>query len=199
MSDEKQIREAAGQPVSSARTRFGVYELIDDERDRQDAKWGEQNHRDGTGYDFERRRDDARRACEQAFAEGVGTWVDILTEEFYEALAETDPVRLRQELIEVASVAVAWVQAIERRLAATREPESAFDRLSEDDKATWIAMAAEMKEEERRGPPYVSCGCGYPVKPCLRVVLRNGPPYPDRPCEPAALTQTALPSPRSSE
>src|SRR4029453_1574582 len=61
------------------------------ERDRQDAKWGEQNHREGTGYAFARRRVQARRDCQAAFTEGVGTWTDVLAEEFYEALAETNP------------------------------------------------------------------------------------------------------------
>jgi malonyl CoA-acyl carrier protein transacylase len=45
------------------------------------------------------------------------TWEHILTEEHYEAMAEEDPTRLREELIQVAAVAVAWVEAIDRRHA----------------------------------------------------------------------------------
>lgn len=33
-------------------------------------------------------------------------------------------------------------------------------------------------------PPGEPCGCGWPDKPCLRVMLRNGPPFPKPPCEP---------------
>jgi hypothetical protein len=93
-----------------------VLEEVRGERYAQDEKWGEQNHPDGTG-----RPDDAwvadavRERCEAAFAEGRGTWRDVLTEEFQEALAETDADKLRAELIQVAAVCVAWVEAIDRR------------------------------------------------------------------------------------
>jgi hypothetical protein len=95
---------------------------IADERERQDAKWGEQSHPDGTGHKkFAAMRDAARAACERAAAHGsvtengYVTWRHILREEFYEALAETDPKALRAELIQVAAVATAWVEAIDRR------------------------------------------------------------------------------------
>ena len=42
-----------------------------------------------------------------------------------------------------------------------------------------FAMVAEMRD-----PGTKPCGCGYPGKPCLRIMLRNGPPFPPRPCEP---------------
>lgn len=88
-------------------------------RRRQDDKWGEQNHPDGTGGAWfgamaERKRDDADTAA----AKGFLTWRHILAEEVYEALAETDPAKLREELIQVAAVAVSWVEAIDRRLSA---------------------------------------------------------------------------------
>ncbi|HET6916630.1 MAG TPA: hypothetical protein VFH56_11125 [Acidimicrobiales bacterium] len=96
---------------------------VSEERVRQDAKWGEQNHFDGTGHDptgFIQVRhhidpDDARTDCEASFSRGRGSWRHILTEEFAEAMAEADPGRLRAELIQVAAVAVAWVEAIDRR------------------------------------------------------------------------------------
>jgi hypothetical protein len=89
------------------------------ERDRQDAKWGQQNHRDGTGHNYERARESYRNACQAAFAEDVGTWADVWLEEVFEALAETNPYKLREELIQAAAVAVAWVEAIDRRLEVT--------------------------------------------------------------------------------
>lgn len=101
----------------------GVYNEIADERQRQDAMWGEQNHPDGTGdwgkLGIPRRKlaDIARWHCEQAFKGGEGTWYHILNEEWCEAIAEDDPLKLRKELTQCAAVIVAWVEAIDRRLA----------------------------------------------------------------------------------
>jgi hypothetical protein len=91
-------------------------EEVDAERQRQLAKFGDQHHPDGTGlpvyqHSANRYRDHADRAA----ASGVLAWRDVLQEEVYEALAESDPDRLRAELIQVAAVAVAWVEAIDRR------------------------------------------------------------------------------------
>lgn len=95
---------------------------ICEERVRQDAKFG-------TGRDFPdapmdaRSRMEARRtermlrdACEQSFRNGSGTWIHILAEEVGEVGEATiDPVRLRAELVQVAAVAVAWIEALNRR------------------------------------------------------------------------------------
>ncbi|MFJ2174366.1 NUDIX hydrolase [Streptomyces sp. NPDC087851] len=86
------------------------------ERRRQDDKFGVQNHPDGTGlsvYQHSARRyqDHAARAA----ASGTLAWRDVLLEEAHEALAESDPARLRAELLQVAAVATAWVEAIDRR------------------------------------------------------------------------------------
>lgn len=45
-------------------------------------------------------------------------WDGILLEKVYEALAESDPEKLRAELVHVAAVAVAWAQAIDQRAEA---------------------------------------------------------------------------------
>lgn len=86
------------------------------ERARQDTKWGEQNHPDGTGG-IGRTMDaqSARQECQRQFAEGDGNWLVILEEEIAEAFAETGPTKLRHELVQVAAVAVAWIEAIDRR------------------------------------------------------------------------------------
>jgi hypothetical protein len=92
------------------------------ERERQDSKWGEQNHPDGTGGAHQRiAAAKAKRYCDAYFEQGVGDWRLILTEEVAEAFAESDPARLRGELIQVAAVAVSWAEAIDRRLAAKEE------------------------------------------------------------------------------
>jgi NTP pyrophosphatase (non-canonical NTP hydrolase) len=67
------------------------------ERTRQDAKWGQQDH-------------------------DIGIWLGILGEEFGEVAKEIaessarplDVAHLREELIQTAAVAVAWVEAIDR-------------------------------------------------------------------------------------
>jgi len=65
---------------------------IDDERDRQDEKWGEQNH-------------------------VPLRWYAILGEEFGEvgkAINEHDLRQCREELVQVAAVAIAFVESLDR-------------------------------------------------------------------------------------
>jgi hypothetical protein len=106
------------------------------ERRRQDEKWGEQNHPDGTGPDREFIDLDTLDGDEDFQRDGFIThqgaanlfrdickangpaednYRDILMEEVAEAFAEMDPIALRTELIQVAAVAVQWVEAIDRR------------------------------------------------------------------------------------
>lgn len=99
------------------------------ERERQDERWGEQNHLDGTGpeepllpgWTARELADAARSACQLNADLGIVTWRDVFGEEACEALAESDPVRLRAELVQVAAVAVAWIQAIDRRTPGIHE------------------------------------------------------------------------------
>lgn len=94
----------------------GVLAEVQAERERQDVKWGQQNHPDGTGNTSQQKdADRARRWCQDAFGAGYGTWSYVLAEEVAEANAERDPAKLRAELLQVAAVAVAWVDAIDRR------------------------------------------------------------------------------------
>jgi predicted house-cleaning noncanonical NTP pyrophosphatase (MazG superfamily)/8-oxo-dGTP pyrophosphatase MutT (NUDIX family) len=85
------------------------------ERAAQDTLWGVQEFPDGTGPAWRDRADQARRECAAAAAAGELTWRHVLTEEFFEALAEDAPQRLRTELIQTAAVAVQWAQSLERR------------------------------------------------------------------------------------
>ncbi|MEU0087218.1 hypothetical protein [Streptomyces sp. NPDC006274] len=98
---------------------------IDRERQTQLAKFGDQHHRDGTGPDrvwsftgpASFVASTAREAVEQLAAEGDGyvSWLDIALEEFAEAAAESDPARLRAELIQVAAICAAWIYDIDTR------------------------------------------------------------------------------------
>lgn len=86
------------------------------ERVSQVQRFGVQNHPDGTGGECAAFLSEcARQACENASRAGALTWLDILREETEEAAAESDPTRLRAELLQVAAVAVAWIEAIDRR------------------------------------------------------------------------------------
>ena len=73
-----------------------VLNSVVEERERQDKKWGVQDHSDQR-------------------------WLAILVEELGEAAAEviTHPGyserRLQYELVQVAAVALAWVESIDRR------------------------------------------------------------------------------------
>lgn len=85
------------------------------ERAAQDARWGEQNHPDGTSVTFCPVAEHAKRRCGRKALAGTLTFADILNEEFWEAMCEKDSPSLREELLQVAAVAVAWIEAIDRR------------------------------------------------------------------------------------
>lgn len=89
---------------------------VDRERDRQDEKWGQQNHPNGrVGGRIEHEAAiEARFRC-QSNGPGEDNWRDILDEEIAEAYAATSDAELRAELVQVAAVAVAWVETIDRR------------------------------------------------------------------------------------
>lgn len=109
---------------------YAVLHDVAIERAFQNGKWGEQNHPDGTGTNWvdqirpafgwsgpeaEHAAKLARSDCQRAARRNEATWLRILREEMAEAFAETDPVKLRAELIQIAAVACAWVEAIDRR------------------------------------------------------------------------------------
>ena len=95
------------------------------ERARQDEKWGEQNHPDGTGEYVEAvplwpagdLADFAKNETDVLAQAGFVSWRNILFEEVCEAFAEADVEKLRTELVQVAAVAAQWVEAIDRRRA----------------------------------------------------------------------------------
>lgn len=97
----------------------GIVDDIRAERGRQDAKFGaDRTQPDGTGQPGSvGNADNAKDICASAFRRGYGTWRHILNEEVAEAYAETDPALLAAELLQVAAVAVAWIEDLERRSA----------------------------------------------------------------------------------
>ena len=112
--------------MSLSEAMLGVLSEVGRERIRQDAKFPGQTLPDGTGPDVywaecwynTSNRDLAsllRAECKRAARAGTLTWLDVLAEEFAEATAEADFAKLRTELIQVAAVAVRWVEDIDRR------------------------------------------------------------------------------------
>lgn len=117
--------------VGGVERTYLVLDNIKAERNRQDAKWGDQSAiRDGTGPNTlplafslpingknyasslsllatERTDIEARN--------GGATMASILLEEIFEALAESDAEKLRVELVQVAAVAVAWCEYLDKR------------------------------------------------------------------------------------
>jgi len=108
---------------------------ITKERERQDAKFGPQRHQDSVhpnpffldqtaatadqlamwyGIPTE---EDAKRRTDSRFRNGEGTWADILVEELAEAVGAALKSReeLREELVQVAAVAVAWIEDLDSR------------------------------------------------------------------------------------
>lgn len=115
---------------------------IGEERARQDAKWGEQNHpsfRLDLIEQLARRGADmtritaaeahasylgvplaphAKAHCDAEHRTGHGTYASILVEEVAEAIecaGAADATELRTELLQVAAVCVAWIEALDRR------------------------------------------------------------------------------------
>jgi hypothetical protein len=96
----------------------GFVAEVDVERQRQLAKWGEQHHPDGTALTEDRERADrARHICDSMTRLGQLAWRDVLLEEVYEALAESDPALLRAELVQVAALCAAWIADLDSRHA----------------------------------------------------------------------------------
>jgi hypothetical protein len=105
--------------------------LIDvwEERERQDKKWGVQDHPITdpgiTHLSFYNMPPEyeARLACEDRFSAGIGSWADILIEELAEVLAAgKNPVRAREELVQLAAVAVAAIECLDRKYFKSPPP-----------------------------------------------------------------------------
>lgn len=91
-------------------------EAVDTERQAQLRKFGDQHHPDNTGSTFYAKRAvAARRNCQLAADAGMTAWDLVLLEEVYEALAESDPAKLRAELVQSAAVIAAWVADLDQR------------------------------------------------------------------------------------
>lgn len=88
------------------------------ERCRQDRLWGEQNHPIVVPLEIPKYAKVAEQKkcwCDEMTKSDMLTWADILLEGVYEVLAEEDECKQRTELIQVAAVAVAMVEYLDRK------------------------------------------------------------------------------------
>lgn len=131
MKQDKEIArcENHGGPLVEGRcASYTVMQEVIAERARQFARYGTNDDLpDGTGPETrwlgpysgdsaevveQRLRDDY-----EDFEEAVGkpTWLHLIREEVAESFKESDPARLREELIQVAALCVSWVETLDTR------------------------------------------------------------------------------------
>lgn len=102
---------------------------IDAERSRQNERWGEQNYPSDTGHRQDRFTAEIQRErCKAAADAGTVTWRHIICEELAEAFAEASPAYLREELVQVAAVAVAWIECLDREAARVMKQNPSGER-----------------------------------------------------------------------
>ena len=98
---------------------------IQAERDRAEAKFPNQhipNFPERMDFEHARaERDQAQELTDRCHEKGVVTWWHVLREEVYEAFAESDPAKLRAELIQVGAMVVRWIEDLDRGGAALEE------------------------------------------------------------------------------
>ena len=100
-------------------SRESILQEVSAERDRQEAKWGLQDWPicNGAGNNFYKQEARFRKkTCDRDAYYKKLDFCDILNEEVAEVYAESDPIRQREELVQVAAVAVQMIEVIDRRL-----------------------------------------------------------------------------------
>jgi hypothetical protein len=127
-----------------------ILKRIEDERIAQYLKWGQQDHPsfDEDEYYGLVMEAQAKTICEEANFNQRLTWPHILIEEVSEAVyAKTNEKRI-EELIQVAAVAVAWIESLQRKESETtevtikisREEIQTFSRMSREESNDHIAL-----------------------------------------------------------
>lgn len=95
------------------------------ERKAQDAQWGQQDHTnihgEGARRSYASQADYWKQVNAARVADDVVSWDGILLEEVYEAISEAGGTSLRDELVQVAAVAVAWIECLDRATASAQQ------------------------------------------------------------------------------
>ena len=123
VSDAPKRTRGPNKPKPLSPTQGVLLEVLE-EREKQDAKWGEQNHpllggdipASALSY-YAVRADNWKAINDQRVSKAKMGWDSIALEEVYEALAESDPAKAREEYVQLAAVAVAAIECIDRRAA----------------------------------------------------------------------------------
>lgn len=160
---------------------------IADERARQTAKWGEQNLPDGTGasqkwmhpYSTVTAENAARllrTITQEAARKGTCTWRDVLLEEVAEAFKESDPAKLREELVQVAAVAVQWIEHLDR----TADGVQSMTVPDADPDTAYTGRLPMLSEEARGGGPDIFRDMGEAARRTLDAAAPSTPTPPRR-------------------
>ena len=100
-----------------------IYTEIIEERARQEARWGQQNHDlvdytytpEGMNRCYEILSEErAKYLCESSVRHGNLTWGHIIVEELVEALCAKTVKEQREELIQCGAVIVAMIESLDR-------------------------------------------------------------------------------------
>jgi hypothetical protein len=121
-----EIESLRGAPVVAGElTPKTVFDEVKAELTRAQAKFPDQhlpNFPERMDWDHAAaERDQAQELTDRCHASGVVTWWHVLREEIYEAFAESNPAKLRAELVQVAAMAIRWIEDLESAPVEGRE------------------------------------------------------------------------------
>lgn len=68
--------------------------------------------------------DECKAACDEAFSEGKGSWAAIASEELAEAIDAPNYAARRVELVQLLTVVMAWIEAIDARSGRFEDPDA---------------------------------------------------------------------------
>lgn len=119
MPEQDQILPPDGQTVPAQLDRWlAIQPLLDElftEREAQIKQWGDQDLPLGfSAPRFKMMADRFRKECDTADKRGELTHRHILLEEFFEALAESNEAKARDELVQLGACVIKALQQIDR-------------------------------------------------------------------------------------
>lgn len=133
LSHGSRVSKATGRCTTAV-----VLQAVSAERVHQYARYGSNSRLlDGTGPDvhwipaYPHGAKDIEAVFRDDYdghgGDGGASWMRLVREEIAEAFQETDPARLEEELIQVAALAVSWVEKLrERKHAPVQKTEAGF-------------------------------------------------------------------------
>jgi hypothetical protein len=98
--------------------RLPVYADIEEERKRQEEKWGEQNHEMLRCEKLDTIKESLNHFRFINDKTQLYDWYSIIQEEIAEAFSETDPAKQREEMVQAAAVAVQIIEYLDRKMEA---------------------------------------------------------------------------------